>query len=260
MALSNPVIITDLDGTLLDHYSYQYDAALPALALIKQRQIPLILNSSKTASEIKSLREALNNSFPFVVENGAGIYLPDDTQNELIAFGIERKTILDKLRSYRQQNNQDYIGFNDMTVEQLIEYTGLEQHQAKAALARDFTEPLLWQADEAKLDLFKQQLARLDLTVTQGGRFLSVSGMVDKGQALCWLRRYYTDVFDAEVTMIALGDSHNDVPMLEAADIAIVVRSPVHDLPELSRQDAIVTQDFGPAGWNDSIMSLLQGV
>ena len=71
-----PVIITDLDGTLLDHDTYSYEAAAHALAEITLRGIPLILNSSKTRSEIEELRERLLNDHPFVVENGAAVYSP----------------------------------------------------------------------------------------------------------------------------------------------------------------------------------------
>ena len=54
------VIFTDLDGTLLDHASYSYAPAEPALALLHKLEIPLILASSKTAFEIAPLREELD--------------------------------------------------------------------------------------------------------------------------------------------------------------------------------------------------------
>jgi mannosyl-3-phosphoglycerate phosphatase len=42
------VIFTDLDGTLLDHETYGWEEAKPALNLCKALQVPLILVSSKT--------------------------------------------------------------------------------------------------------------------------------------------------------------------------------------------------------------------
>ena len=41
-------IFSDLDGTLLDHDTYGYEPARPALALLGRKNIPLILCSSKT--------------------------------------------------------------------------------------------------------------------------------------------------------------------------------------------------------------------
>ncbi|MGA0327631.1 MAG: hypothetical protein ACO3OK_11595, partial [Limisphaerales bacterium] len=41
------VVVTDLDGSLLDHHTYSFEAALPALSVLKEEGIPLILNTSK---------------------------------------------------------------------------------------------------------------------------------------------------------------------------------------------------------------------
>ena len=46
------MIFTDLDGTLLNHDDYRYDAALPALDAIRRLHIPLIPVSSKTMVEM----------------------------------------------------------------------------------------------------------------------------------------------------------------------------------------------------------------
>ena len=70
------IIFTDLDGTLLDHYTYSFDAALPALKLLKEKNIPLIICSSKTKREIEYYREKLDNRHPFISENGGGIFIP----------------------------------------------------------------------------------------------------------------------------------------------------------------------------------------
>ncbi len=49
------VVFTDLDGTLLDHDSYSYTAAEPALDFIRNNNIPLIFTTSKTAIEVEEL-------------------------------------------------------------------------------------------------------------------------------------------------------------------------------------------------------------
>jgi mannosyl-3-phosphoglycerate phosphatase len=38
------VVFTDLDGTLLDYYTYSFEKAMPALQLLKEREIPLIIS------------------------------------------------------------------------------------------------------------------------------------------------------------------------------------------------------------------------
>lgn len=45
------VVFTDLDGTLLDHHTYQANEAAEALRLLEARGWPLVFCSSKTFSE-----------------------------------------------------------------------------------------------------------------------------------------------------------------------------------------------------------------
>jgi len=74
MMMAKTIIFTDLDGTLLHPQTYSFDAAMPALKLIKEKDIPLILCSSKTRAEIEVYRKKLDNQHPFVSENGGGIF------------------------------------------------------------------------------------------------------------------------------------------------------------------------------------------
>lgn len=73
------IVFTDLDGTLLDHDTYDGSSALPALQALRTKDFPLILASSKTGAEIKPLRSELQlERWPATVENGAGELLPED--------------------------------------------------------------------------------------------------------------------------------------------------------------------------------------
>lgn len=263
MKITGPVIvITDLDGSLLDHNTYLYDKALPALGHLKKLNIPLILNSSKTAAEMIVIRQQLDNHDPFVVENGAGIYVPAKTNNkhnsyEIIKFSQGRESILNVLHQLREKFALQFTGFDDMSIETIISLTGLTKEQAILAKKRDFTEPLLWQDNASQWDLFCTKLAQAGLTAVKGGRFISVSGKVDKGQALNWLRDYYQQQFTVTPVVIALGDSENDRQMLENADYAVLIRSSAHDLPDINSINLIVSDKTGPEGWNNSLNDLL---
>ena len=63
------IIFTDLDGTLLDWYTYSFEHSQTALRLIKGKGVPLILSSSKNRAEIEVYRRRLENNHPFVSEN-----------------------------------------------------------------------------------------------------------------------------------------------------------------------------------------------
>ena len=262
MTIAQPlIVVTDLDGTLLDHETYKYDSAKPAIDYLKQLNIPLVFNSSKTAAEIIHLSKEMNSIYPFIVENGAGIYLPSsDVGNdyEIISFGKKRAEILSTLKILKDKYALSYIGFNDMSDGELMSQTGLTQDQAKKAQQRDFTEPLKWTGDDRQWKMFCTEIERAGLTAVRGGRFTSISGKVNKGQAMQWLRHYYAEQMKTKPLLIALGDSENDREMLQNADYPVLVRSDAHALPRINANNLIVTDASGPEGWNDSIIELLK--
>jgi predicted mannosyl-3-phosphoglycerate phosphatase (HAD superfamily) len=67
------VIFTDLDGSLLDHYSYSFAPAANYLERLESQQTPVIAITSKTRAEVLAIREQMANPHPFVIENGAAI-------------------------------------------------------------------------------------------------------------------------------------------------------------------------------------------
>src|SRR4051794_3392531 len=79
------LVLSDLDGTLLDHTTYAFDAARAALERLRDARVPLVLCTSKTRAEVEPLRAALDNAHPFIVENGGAVYVPVG----YFPFGIE---------------------------------------------------------------------------------------------------------------------------------------------------------------------------
>jgi mannosyl-3-phosphoglycerate phosphatase len=263
------IVVTDLDGTLLDHHSYSFAAAADAMARLRELDIPLILNTSKTRMELQQLRRELHNPHPFIVENGSAVFLPpqyfspspEDT--EIVSamacrvFGCHYAQLLQQLQPLRQQYR--FTGFSDLSVARLSELTGLDAGRAQQALAREFSEPLLWRDSDAALAIFRKDIAAIGLTTLQGGRFLHVLGQADKGRSLEWLRRLYAGQNQRQPCVIALGDSGNDIAMLQAADVGVVIRSPNHPPPSFSSQHRVIVSDkHGPQGWSDTIYQLLE--
>ena len=263
------LVFTDLDGTLLDHDSYSFAPALPALAALARRGIPCILNTSKTAAELLSLRTALGNRYPFIVENGAAIVQPDDSllavpgvDSRLAGlpakcFATPRAKVLECLQALRAEQGYDFLGFADMSVDDLVAEAGLPAADAERALQRDFSEPILWRDSEARWQAFCEHVEAAGLQILRGGRFAHIMGRTDKGRAMAWLCAALAG--DRPLHSIALGDSHNDVAMLARADIAVIVRSPKHAPPTLRdcRGALHTTEEYGPAGWNSSMLAIL---
>lgn len=262
------LVFTDLDGTLLDHETYDWRPAKPALDALRKHGAPVIFNSSKTKAEQVSLRSEIGNEDPFIVENGAAVYLPEGylsyTPDGLERdgpflrkrFGASRLTILGLLRELREEG-YNFEGFSDWTPEKLAEVAGLPIERAKPALERCCSEPLLWHDDPASVHYLQERADAAGMRLVQGGRFLHLMGRFDKAEALAWLRKLYDSEGDRHVT-VALGDSPNDAAMLDAADIAVVVRSARSRSIEPQGPNLVIrTAEPGPVGWNAAILEVL---
>lgn len=271
MSAKKVLIYSDLDGTLLDHYSYLATAAMPTLAQLKKANIPVILNTSKTLAELEVIRQELQLNTPFIIENGAAVYIPVSALHLqpagtitlgnywVKAFCLPLQHWLNLLTELNDDFGHYFQGFSTLSIEELCDATGLSPAEAKRAKNRQYGEPVLWHGDEATKQQFMERLIDLGASVVQGGRFIHIGGFCDKGQALIWLTEQYREQFSAEdIYTIALGDGENDTAMLEAADFAVQVRSPVHDFPNLFRQyNTTRTQQYGPEGWALAIEKLL---
>tara|TARA_R110002124_G_scaffold109399_1_gene262203 strand:+ start:344 stop:1261 length:918 start_codon:yes stop_codon:yes gene_type:complete len=267
---TRPLIFTDIDGTLLDHFDYSFSDAIEVIEALNERHIPIIANTSKTFAEMAKLQQTIGFNSPFISENGAVVYIPIgyfDQQPEgtftegyywVKEFCKPRQYWLELLNQHAQAFNDDFIGFSSLSVEALCELTDLSPDNAKLALIRHYAEPVLWQGNEANKQAFIELMTRVGANTLQGGRFLHVGGDSDKGKAMNWLADVYSKQYNAPVTTIALGDSGNDNAMLEAADLAIQIKSPVHPFPILTTpKQSIKSNECGPKGWAECIKQTL---
>jgi mannosyl-3-phosphoglycerate phosphatase len=253
------IVVTDLDGTLLDHQTYEFTTAKKAIAQLQQQQIPIILNSSKTQAEISAIRSKLNNQEPFVCENG-GVLCGLNSATDIQHLGTPRQEFLGSLRSIKQKLELNYQGFAEATVEDVVRWTGLTVTAAKQAMQREATEPLLWQDTEPALSNFRQELEQLGLQCVKGGRFYHVMGIFNKASCFSKLKAYYSQGNSEEIRIIALGDSPNDLPMLEQADHAVVIPTAKKTNLSLNHNSVFFATQLGPAGWQSGIEHLLNSI
>lgn len=265
------LIFSDLDGSLLDHDSYSHQAADELLSELESRHIPVILTTSKTRAEVMAIRQELQNQHPFIIENGAAIFIPKDYFRHKPKDCIERDGFwvyrLSEMRNHwlrlleraKTLFPHSFSHFSAMKEEVIAQVTGLSLQQAQQANEREFGEPITWLGVDTAKQEFISWLEEQGGHVQQGGRFLHLSGDCNKGEALAWLSREYVQqgVLNHHKT-IAIGDSGNDIEMLEGADLALIIRSPVHPPPKLKRPRGFFTSDeFGPVGWNSGLRKII---
>ncbi len=273
MNKNNIIIFTDLDGSLLDHNNYSFQQAVPLLQKLKQNDIPLIINSSKTELEIIKLHEQLQLDTPCIIENGAAVifsaaaadkYLSINTNklmriedNYIKTFASKRSFIIKTANQLKQKYHFKYTGFDDLTLQQLSDLTLLNLEDAYAAKQRSFSEPVVWQDDQQQLKIFKKKLASHNIETQAGGRFIHLGSHCSKGQAMQWLLNHWKFTPNVNKIVIAIGDSMNDISMLNEADYALVVKNNAEKLVVEGKKKTIYSIENGTAGWIEMLEPLI---
>lgn len=265
------LVFSDLDGTLLDHHSYSHAQAVPALEVLETLGIPVFLVSSKTRAEMLPLRRRLHNAHPFAAENGAAVFIPEgyfpaqppETTcrdgfwvRELAA---PRQRWIDLLETLALRFPDRFEYFARADDAGIAAMTGLGAAEAALANRREYSEPVQWRGGARDLDAFLAACAEAGATVSRGGRFYSLGSGGDKGAALRWLRDQFAKAAGIpHIRTLAAGDGANDVPMLEDADTALLVRAPDRAFPELVRSEGVLRSNAeGPAGWAEGVAQWL---
>jgi len=255
------LLFTDVDGCLLNKHDYSYADALPALERAKSLGVPIILASSKTASELTRLSDELHlEQAPLICENGARILWRGSQfgEDRSTVGGVHRNQILAQLKHC--SNAFRFRSFEDLQLEGVMQATDLPEDRAIDAMAREGTEPLLWDDDPARIDEFRATLTAEGLTLTQGGRFWHVAGGMTKGLAMTDVVSEFVRRTGGQTPTIAIGDSPIDQSMLDCADYPVGI--PWRDgtcnvsIPSHGVRATVA----GAAGWSECVKLLLDRI
>jgi len=266
--LQPTLIISDLDGTMLQRDTY---ALGPAEALVRdldEQGIPVILNTSKTKAEAVHWLTRLNLDTPFVVENGGAIFFPRkdfakdclqgfapqiDTRWWRVNLGTPLATLFPAVRSIIQS----FQNLVTCSLDEAAAMTGLTPEQASSCQQRNWSIPVFVENDEA-LGEIKAEVEALGFACIRGGRFVHIQGICDKALASEVIKAAYEQRNGVPYRVIALGDSENDRMMLEQASTAVVVRSKGRAMT-LTRTDTITTELEAPEGWVEGVSRAFGG-
>lgn len=265
------VIFTDLDGTLLDRNTYSFEPAQPALDLIRQKAIPLVLCSSKTMAEVEFYRRELENSHPFVSENGGAVFIPKDyfsfrfpydretDRFFVLELGVFYPRIIEILDALKKETGISIKGFSDLTEKEISSLCALDLRKAELAKKREYDEPFIIEGGEKEIEIVRRKIEEKGMTYAWGGRFHHLLGRNDKGKAVGILKRLYESQFFSVVT-VGIGDSLNDLPMLSVVDHPIFLRGEEGLPPEALSPIAngTVIHGTGPRSWNEAILGMVK--
>jgi mannosyl-3-phosphoglycerate phosphatase len=250
------VLITDVDGCLVDRATLAHAAAHEAVDRVRRSGVPLVLCSSRTRAEIERLREELQVADPFITENGGALFSPIGTfpfalsgavrkgAYDIVELGRPHRQVLHLLVTTAARVGVEITTFSDMSVQRVAAECGLSLADARLAKLREYDEPFcLVEPDDAARTKLCRSLRSAGLRCANGGRYDHVTLATDKGVAVGLLRRFYAREW-GDVTTVGLGGVENDIEWLRAVDVPVVVRP-------------CATATEGPVGWSEAVLGLL---
>jgi mannosyl-3-phosphoglycerate phosphatase len=265
------VVVSDVDGCILDD-RYSHAGSASAIDLLNALSVPLVLCSSKTRAELQRLRGELRVDAPYIIENGAALYVPHATfpfavpgcevrvGEDVIEFAKPQSAVTESLKQLARKESVSIVCFSDMSIDTVSRECGLSLSDARLAKLRQFDEPFsLVAGDDRQQRRFFRRLAAAGVACTHGGRYHHATARASKGLAASVLRRLYRRMAPG-VLVAGLGDALNDASLLAAVDIPFIVRGRDAEATATLKKrvpNARVTQEPGPAGWAYAITLLL---
>tara|TARA_Y100000589_G_scaffold41855_1_gene35165 strand:- start:521 stop:1336 length:816 start_codon:yes stop_codon:yes gene_type:complete len=251
-------IVSDVDGTLMDHF-YDLTPAKEAINWLKGLGIPIILCTSKTKSEVKIIRNELNLKDPYIVENGGAIYgeYPDGKEWEIV-LGKSYKMLEKDLNNLSENINFKLRPLNTLSDFEANKLTGLEGESLTLMRDRHWSMPFL-----NPPETFDEELKRLCeiyyVDIFKGNRMSHLlSKNSNKGKAI---KKLLNNSKNLNVQIVGLGDSPNDLPLLKNSNFKIVVsgiKGPNQILlKQLNGDEFSVSEKPHGNGWKDEIFKII---
>ncbi len=254
-------VVSDVDGTLMDH-SYDLTPAKESIITLQKLSIPVILCTSKTASEVKVIRKELNLTDPYIVENGAAIYGESlERVNGEIILGKKYEFLEEILNFISNEIDYKLIPLNNLTDQEATKLTGLKGNSLNLMRDRHWSMPFLNPPTffEDKINICCE---KFKVEIFKGNRMSHLlSTDSNKGKAINALKKY-SNIQDIKI--IGLGDSPNDLPLLLNSNIRIVI--PGIDGPNLNLINKLKNLEFTLAsepngyGWKSEINKLMHNL
>ena len=251
-------IVSDVDGTLMDHF-YDLTPAKETINWLQRLGIPVILCTSKTKSEVKIIRDDLNLKDPYIVENGGAIYGEYSDGKEWKIILGKSYNILEKILN----NLSDNINFklrplNTLSDDEATNLTGLEGESLNLMRDRHWSMPFLNPPDTFDEDL-KRLCEIYDVDIFRGNRMSHLlSKNSNKGIAI---KKLLNKNKNFNVQIIGLGDSPNDLPLLMNSNYKIIIsgiKGPNQLLlNELKGNKFCISKKPHGYGWKDEVFKLV---
>ena len=262
---SKLLIFTNVDDLFSNPEDPSYKLAIAAVENLRKFKIPLVLVTTKTNAQIQLLKSDLDSSAPVIVEHGSGIAIPQENEEfkssdlivekdwqfkQLGCSYVEARAALKVIQSEVRINNLK--GFGDLGVAEIERIAGFTEASIKQIKTRKFSEIFVTPKNVDPQEIVATA-AEFGFKALMGEKLSCLFGeSASVASAIDWLKTNYArSQSDSQITTVGLGCSPNDLEMLNAVDLPIVMSNSESFNQDWSRSEAI-----GLAGWVETITKI----
>jgi Cof subfamily protein (haloacid dehalogenase superfamily) len=253
------LIVTDVDGTLLDNNSKLPEFNKKALLECKRKSIGVVLATGKSISAVLPIIKMLDLGLPQITLNGTVIL--DKNQEVINSTKVEKQYFYKVLSAIKEKGHKPLIALTDgrilyesydkvfkvfETINELIyKVDSLE----KEAYARECVSMSVAIKEYDPLDAYLRDRFSENLQLVRSGEYFFdiLSLNASKGTAL----EYIANMLKISKDEVAVfGDSPNDLSMFGSAGLKIAVRN---SYPEVLRSADYITDENYNSGLGTAI-------
>ncbi|WP_019509503.1 mannosyl-3-phosphoglycerate phosphatase [Pleurocapsa sp. PCC 7319] len=230
------IIFTNLDILLPPLEEQNYESVISVIQELKHKNIPLILITDNTRAEITSLSQKIGLNDPLIVEQGSGIFIPQDNHllitsettkvddYHLYQLGCTYTEARAALKAVQEEIGKILRGFGDLDEEDIQPLIGSSLAMARRAKAREFSEYFLT-PNRIAIQELRQVATEYGFKIIFGDRLSLIMGQgADPKKAVQWLIQNYQTVSQDKLTPVGLGQIDGNVA--EALDTLTLVDVP----------------------------------
>lgn len=265
------LVALDIDGTLLDSQGELPVENADAIEEVLERGVKVILVTGRRSGTAMKVASSLNLSFPMIVHNGALIRVPHNSHRIRAQF-IQPEIAFEILSGTEQYRDYVVLHRDKNESGQQVVHPSCRQNalmQRYLAHSPDGVLEIQSLTDVLDEDLIQVMFGGHLPVVQEIEQYLVLSGLISrvnmtktyyperglgiidlldkgcsKGAALKYLANYY-GLTPREI--LAIGDNHNDLEMLEFSGIGVIMGNCVRDLKDKGFYETASNNENGVA-------------
>ena len=171
---------------------------------------------------------------------------------------LKPNKVINLLRNFRKKYSFKF--YNELSDNELKNITQLKISDIRLSKNRQFSNPIFWMDTSKKKETFKKEFCLLNtgFLISDGGRFLHVSDQYDKALAMKKFIGITSVFLGKKYLVVSLGDSQNDVGMLEYSDYSCIVKRRNSKISLKKKKNIYFSNNTAPDGWSESIDFILR--